>query len=570
MLLILLMFQISFLKAEPRWCPASAVIDFDEIPVFQYPEMFYKLGECDPENSLVHNCTLWPLQRPGDLIHTKCLNNINCCPVSAENVKTALSVQNWTTNAHRLHQLLSQSNINQTITLTFLGGSMTAGSVTGEACCCNHVIDSTCNASFVCPKYPSVNGNSYCAWPGFFSKWFQSHFSNFNIQTSNKAQGGFSSFEMANIFQSVIGEYRFTSNDIVIVDHSANDAYQPLQGKRMKISIGLESLIRRIYHYSKEGETPIIILIEQYPHIHNKANDFLTPPPLNSVFDYTKIYRQLAEHYNLMLWSYREVLWSQYATVNQSHFSQALKSYDVHPSWSAHLFITDILSSCFIYTIQHEMKEAMGREKLIHIEPVTLPEPLFNISAFENKLCAPNEPMFLNAAANTTFRPVNLKEHEEHVGEKGWSQYIDYRVPGWIIDDRVISEDAKVLNFNIEYPSKFNHLSNLGVLIKIVYLRTYMNAGQASVYVCGIQVDKNYYLKRFGLDALWPDAQYFRISTPYVFTYDINDGIASVCDSLPVNERVVSIKYFNSTDHLLHRLHQKLKILDVQICLPER
>ncbi len=60
--------------------------------------------------------------------------------------------------------------------------------------------------------------------------------------------------------------FEFSANDIVIIDHSVNDAEVHFGGgKEMTLRVGFESLIRRILHFSG-GNWPVMIVIEQYPY----------------------------------------------------------------------------------------------------------------------------------------------------------------------------------------------------------------------------------------------------------------------------------------------------------------
>jgi len=126
-------------------------------------------------------------------------------------------------------------------------------------------------------------------------------------------QSKFFSFHLENIPSS---DY-----DIWLLDSSTNDAHK---SPRL-IKESLESLIRQIFY---KHSSPTIVLIEQYPFPNFESRDMVDP---NS--NYTEVYEQLASHYQLLLWSVRDVYWTHH-----SHHIDITRRYPLDPRHTFHAY----------------------------------------------------------------------------------------------------------------------------------------------------------------------------------------------------------------------------------------
>jgi hypothetical protein len=97
-------------------------------------------------------------------------------------------------------------------------------------------------------------------------------------------------------------------------------------------------------------------------------------------------------------------------------------------------------------------------------------------------------------------------------------------------------------------------------------LKTYMNAGVASVYICNHKVGT--------IDALWTDYQNYKVSIPELqsFKLPVTKWEAYTADTHPChpsqkNPLTLSIAHERAKDHLEARTAaQKIKILSVTVC----
>lgn len=572
--MFLFFFYITFLFIEifaSPMCPATSIINFDKNLEMRYPFLFFD-DDSEVSNLPSVNCMFG--ENPG-----RCSLS-DACPLHKENIDSVLGVQNWPNNTDQLCDMIYSDNRdatnNDTINILFFGGSMTVGAGTLEECFCHHNLDESCPANHTYPKMRNIEGwdDFYCGWVGFFTRWFKQQFPSKRIVYKNYAIGGCTAALMADRIGNEISDrinfngvhipqHVFSSNDIVFLDHSVNDAETNIHGRAVNLRIGLEGLVRRIYHYSTS--LPLVIVLEQFPHVRGSPGG---KPTGTSPLDYAPVYREVAKHYGLMLWSYREMVWSDFLRTHQTKLFERLPRYGTHPPWSTQMLIADVFSNAMMTTLQQCRSgfDASGKyhrfHERMHNMP-DLPHPLYNLSAMEQNMCDDQFPFLIDAHPTDAMVPANVTDYELNVNGDGWRQYVDHKgVPGWIITSTNLNMSKSILRFPIIYPKDAVTVSGEGdYMLKVIYIKSYENAGKAQVFVCGQQI--NFYFSE--IDALWTDFKDYRFSIPQVYTQAMGN-VLPFCNSLPAEERFLEIRYSFTDDNLVARRNQKLKILQVESC----
>jgi hypothetical protein len=613
-LYICIIYSCLSLSAHPN-CPATSIINFEDNLFYNYPVSYFS-DVSEYANAQVYNCsTLWDNATTATMQKIEPCISGHACPVKHKYIKTVLGVQKWSSNSYKLCEMTyfghqskwlssisnnSTSSYSNTINLIFFGGSMTLGVGTVEACCCHNAIDKRCPATHSCPHMYNVKGQNdfYCGWVGYFVRWFKLQFPKKTVTYKNYAISGATSRFMADRLGNEISEvvdgigvvsrHTFSENDIVFLDHSVNDAVQEHTKKLVGIRIGIESLIRRIYHYSTTK--PLLIILEQFPHMTISRD---TIPTLTSPFDYAFAYREIAKHYGLMLWSYRELVWSD---VLDRNLFLKLSQYGVHPPWYAQMFIADIFSSCLMTVLKKQCNTNSYRNRENHQKSQTentslnkqdgsnltfdLPPVLYNLSHYEKSMCDYSYPVLTHVHANSTFTPSNITLYEMNVNNEihGWTEYDDHHgAPGFIITNKFVNSSSnltdleRILTFPLKYPSddfNFANVSNNYVL-KVTYLRTYENAGKVQVFLCNLKIHR--FAMHNMMDGLWRDYKDYKYSTREIHINDIQGYIAHACDKLSPNDRKLEFRYILQNDIyekaiIPERKNEKFKIYEVEIC----
>jgi hypothetical protein len=116
---------------------------------------------------------------------------------------------------------------------------------------------------------------------------------------------------------------QLNATDLVLLDYSYNDAAED--------SIGMEDLIRVLLSMSVADSEPAIVILETRKIVPHKA---------------MRAYREVAEHYSVPLWSYRDFI-HQNMIENRTNYEQLLQVYTLrdhalfniheigwhHPAW---------------------------------------------------------------------------------------------------------------------------------------------------------------------------------------------------------------------------------------------
>ena len=300
MLTLIALFLLAWSHGTASLCPVLQ--SYSDQPLFHgYPiPMLLPSTLASKPQATFRNCSSRNLFRPKDTI-AKCDANRELCAVTAQNVHTAMSVAVWPQYAEGFRRIKAaiQSKENSTVNIYIVGGSMTRGGMTFPACFCDKIIDSTC------PHNPDLKQDPPCSWPTMFEHWVSHAFP--QVTVHNLAQSGLSSQMMADNFADFLrlkAHTTFlTNNDIVIIDHSVNDA----QKVPHQLKLGFESLIRRIFYLAADGARPTLVVMEQHP--TGALNERADSQVVLST-DYAEIYRNLSRHYGLIHISLREVSWT--------------------------------------------------------------------------------------------------------------------------------------------------------------------------------------------------------------------------------------------------------------------
>lgn len=437
--------------------------------------------------------------------------------------------------------------------------------------------------------------DSRCSSTTHLSQWLSSTFKSVRFTFHDFSASGRSTKGSVGVFSKLLfnSQANLTSNDIIFIDHSVNDA----QDVPNALEANIERLVRTMLvtsatHYKSR---PTIIVIEQYAH---KTNNYQIrhelPRPAEDTGDYAHIYRKVSKHYELVLWSMREVFWTYFGPPENRNFSDPsppqLRLYPfspflrsvhgrAHVPYFIHTFIADIMANIIEHTMkQLEAEEGGGINSkdatftkhphsirfLPPSENITLPAPLNNLNSGV-LACDVFVPYLLDAEANSTFQPVNVTAFEGDAAgaRQGWREYIDYHErAGWMVN--ILSDVKKrELSFPLQ-PAK----SYVGLLMNIVYLRSYEGMGQVRIYLC----DRLLRWPETGadgvLDSLRPRGDH--VSIPYAVQRILTSRDDATCQAVSKRKRTVRVSYLPGVTHAqLRAIHlSKFKLMDVEVCSP--
>eukprot|EP01032_Pedospumella_encystans_P008915 gene8915-10533_t len=478
-----------------------------------------------------------------------------------------MSVADWPQYAEGFRRIKAavETKMNSTTKIFIIGGSMTRGGATYYACYCDKIMDNSC------PHNPDLNQETPCSWPTMLEHWMSYAFPQVKVQ--NLAQSGFTSRMMAGNFASLLRRKAhttfLTSNDIVMIDHSVNDAGTlPHQLKR-----GFESLIRQIFSLAVDGARPTLVVMEQHP-IGSYQDKAVVPPG-----DYAAIYRDLSRHYGLIHISLREVSWTYLKfTAVGALDKTAVRMYPIavdsekHPPWWRHLFVADVLADCILHIMSFlpgnnssSNSNSSSSSSLYEVNTTiigyTMPTPMHNLSQASSGTCDMSQPIVLDTHANTTFTPRDVHAYETNlttVSKTGWREYIDYHnTPGFIIN--ALSDPAQAsLHFPLAEQASYEYF-----MLKIQYLKSYIGMGVVHIRLCGEKINI--------IDALYHDHATNKVSLPTEFIYQISSGNNARCQKVPAKNRTLEILYVRVNDNftpIRAHAHQKFKVMEAVICVP--
>lgn len=299
---------LSYMKS---YCPVSSSFDteFDSIhgyPIDIFDKNTYASIMSNTNNALLleeyfFNCT--SVERY-DRKH-KC-STLTRCPVTKNNIIAATRRQKSWDISHTFCKIREKfKEPQEVINFIVLGGSVTSGSGTW-GCCCVKAIDNKCyeygnyalvndveKSQMYCgaPDHERIGDVAkVCSWPRYVFNWLSKK-SIATINFIDLAEGGATSaYKSERIIDQLKkkGINQLTENDIIIIDHSVNDASQyniVRAGSKYshdKWVSGLEKLVRRLYFFSKDESWPSVVIFEQYPWSSSRETD------ADSIFNSTK------------------------------------------------------------------------------------------------------------------------------------------------------------------------------------------------------------------------------------------------------------------------------------------
>jgi hypothetical protein len=477
-----------------------------------------------------------------------------------------------------------------------------------------------------------------CRWSTLLERWLEDYFRPYGIaiKVVSFASPGVASEYAADeigkrpLFNGLDKEHA-TNSDIILLDFSTNDEFFFNENDKglQSMEAGVESLIRKLLTMYTSAPVPLerpeIILLESNPfprllnasrllsavfslHSYNIRNndsigrkddnlllhfpfsheremqlsDTSLSDELKSLHDlylsgYSQIYRRVAQHYDLDLWSVRNLLWSSSFRERQPLLSQYLNfefnASPPHPPWMVHLFHADLyatiierrVNQCMMHrkkqTERNETTSTIagegGNDAKFRISPrYTISDsravkeacgdqkrtPLFSILAeveFASRVkinsSSSNENNF--AGDDGKFSCSTKAKAFQWGNSSDWYLYEDRPTKfGWIAEDTTtptnLSTTAMIhlqpqysleLDPALSFPLTDPVCNVIGsgsspIRLKVTYLRTHKNAGLAAVFVCG---------KRIGeIDALWTDHSQYKYSRNVYAVFRLPHGVA--------------------------------------------
>jgi hypothetical protein len=560
-----------------------------------YPDLMLNLAS--PKLHDPWNCTLDSFKRSPQICISPQIKSQPSCPVSREQVEAALSAQSWPSRDQSFCQLKSEILRNAArngvtdpgtpINVAFLGGSMPHGSDLNGYCCCFQHIDSRCPAADLSSPLGTPQNicsvGEFCSWVTLFVQWLRLEFPVIRFRFHIQTIGGIGSGMVPSILGKFLRSVNFTANDFIFLDYSVNDAARMPTSCPGPDSVTheVELMLRHLFHSIRCF--PTVILLEQYPHSSIFGYGAWRPFPyeqrIHETCDYGAIYRKLASHYNLILWSAREAYWTNHNFNISEEKRYPLSVYETvhkgnHPPWYIHWYLVDLYSSLFRHQLHQCPLEHHSHEGTT--APNSLPPRYLNESLYAHeKFCLFGKKMLVEYRPWRKDVPGTLTGPDAVAS--GWREYADHReIPGYIITNY-----SNPLKWTLSFPfetdlevgsSTVPQLSYVGMILVTRYLKSYENMGRVEIGICG---------RRTGviLDGL--DTEH-HVSIPHQRIYDISARDSEECLRLPVSERSVDYFYLGPTPQeqlLRHKLTSadsairgvhKFKLLAVEFCERDR
>lgn len=218
---------------------------------------------------------------------------------------------------------------------------MTHGGVTYCECICDSSKDRRCGAPL---EKDNCREGQWCRWPLLFEEWLRHEFPRVKFTVYDFSWSGVDAKMMSDRFGEKLLELvpggRLSANDIVLIDHSANDQASSVLRRR----IGVELLLRRILSSTEDprGSTaatttaaagavndspnrPTIVMIAAYPHASWGSGRYRQPSYPLAEGDWEITYSQLAQHYGALLFDVRTVFWTYFNTTAATSSVAALR-----------------------------------------------------------------------------------------------------------------------------------------------------------------------------------------------------------------------------------------------------
>ena len=501
----------------------------------------------------IFNCTV-PRKRPVIDTNQHCSPHAQC-PLTIENLEDYL-VPNFnkeSTKRNLCHALepfrVNGDKAGPKPRIIVFGGSATAGHVTFGCVCQN---DNKCPIGLECVEFADAC-NMKCAWANRLHMWLTRTFPASDVKVLNLAKAGYSSEMMAITFDKILQNANIdslTANDIIILDHSTNDQIFIKNATDNKDGGGVENLVRLVLTPFPKSSTnsslyvpPAVILLESVP-----SNDVA----------WSIVYRNIAAHYGLILWSWRDVAFSDFSAHRQRKYELWFQYYkktefEVHPPWFVHLMWADLIASALLRSIQD-------------CDHWNWPGPAASRYANSGQVMKPNE-ILPSRLTPVTYEPLVCKDIYVDISAEDEFKHQSSRLVGtvssantWqLLEDRPgkfgwIGGSATTMPLIFSFqPKPGSPFDDMAVTIEVTYMRSYIDVGLASIVVCDREVGI--------VDAMWPPSQVtsFHVSLPYVFQMK---GIRCATTA----SKTLMIKKKNAATYPKVRDKQKMKIIAVRVC----
>jgi hypothetical protein len=477
------------------------------------------------------------------------------CPISERMFRIVRNRTQWNVSTSFCALSEALGTPGNHVRVIIFGGSVSLGMYSHGFRCWKE-IDTRCKE-----KLP-LGMNDRMPWSAHFGRWL-GKVSMANVTTHNLAQPGWSSLITNNNFWHLMAAYaihEFTENDIIFIDESINDGFSG-GGNHQLIA-----LVRRIYSISRNRSWPTIVILL---HSHQYLDSAM----------FRESYDPQAAKLQLPIWShryarcygkdllscsclYRDLILAKALPHSASRFLNGAVFDDLHAGWFVHLFFAEMYASQFRYEMKM-CKLHNGRT------PTERPGwamtasyyPQLEVSG-ELDQCDERHPAIeFSALRPNSFQHVNISitgtwTYGHDRPEKfGWIT----ELPSANASSSSVNSSASVLTFGLNFTTNFRHAR---WMFKLFYLRTYHNAGLATVRICGQDV--------YGgmLDAYWEK----KGSTPEMIYYIVNGQDILYAEPPECNENYIIVSFEHniltpsSPKFNPNRALQKVKIISLQVC----
>lgn len=530
------------------------------------------------EEKLRFNCSSIEVNEQVNWNKFHVCSTLSTCPIHKQNILHSLKRSKvWASSQYMCEWKKHLLNVSQSVNIIVLGGSVTAGQFTENY---------GCVAKFE-NKCKDVNQRQgKFSWGHYLKEWFEVQRKT-NVKVHLFATHGYSS---ANMNEAIVekltnaGLKSLSSADLILVDHSYNDGLYLTKIKVMPLQRGLEGLIRKLYTHGR-GSTPQ--LPSQRPRIILMETLAYLPHWLPFYQDYQKFYTTIASHYQIPIWSIRDAVNSEYSSTHQSEYVKVMRHdesvrYDLHPGWHMHLFYADMVAAMIQFTTSRSKCNSIYTHRQGQ-RATALPPPLLKDV---NTTCDRSVAPILDISAEKVMNNLPVigtwDRYPADASLKAWDLRSEGRGRvGWIQEKLSFPSGLK------SYPARITFYPNdpqrsLGRdgqtphVIQIQYLRTYANAGQVRVYVCGHLIQGGDGMVRGNLDGLWLSYDSYKLSLPeieYIVFPDFGFHCKNESDMGIRFEYVENIACRDrSTMHSCSRElaarteKQKFKIISIKVC----
>ena len=336
-LILNLVFCLSLLEPEYAiLCPSQFSVS--DLSIFSYPIDIYQSDRIISGDERIYTCVSTDVTFPS--YHNCSFSPF--CPIQESNIQDAAALMTWKPFVEAFCQLNSKISIKPRVFI--FGGSVLAG-CKAFGCCCTEDVNAECPSNKRCKGVNSIPSElkkdtlytKLCSWPLYLQNLMLMSPLLKNVEVIDLPFSAHHSTMMVSRLPQYLlkKKIQFTKEDVIILDFSVNDGMLFTQSTDMRYYLrrGLEQLVRAILAPPTSISFPTIVLLEMFPLLAEYMSQTL----------YSQVYVEIARHYNLLLWSYRNVVISPATNKTQGAYLQYLNFQknlrldplepDVHPSW---------------------------------------------------------------------------------------------------------------------------------------------------------------------------------------------------------------------------------------------